>query len=57
MFEKLASIEKRFDELSEKMSDPAVIALQNDFQKYAREHSEIADIVKEYREWKKQQGA
>ncbi len=53
MFEKLAAIEKRFDELSEKMSDPAVIALQNEFQKYAREHSEIADIVKEYREWKK----
>lgn len=53
MFEKLAAIEKRFDELSEKMSDPAVIALQNKFQKYAREHSEIADIVKEYREWKK----
>ncbi len=53
MFEKLAAIEKRFDELSGKMSDPAIISLQNEFQKYAREQSELVDIVKEYREWKK----
>ncbi len=53
MFDKLAAIEKRFDELSGKMSDPAVISLQNEFQKYAREHSELVDIIKEYREWKK----
>ncbi len=53
MFEKLAAIEKRFDDLSGKMSDPKIIALQNEFQKYAREHSELVDIVKEYRDWKK----
>ena len=53
MFQKLEAIEKRFDELSGLMSDPEIIAQQTEFQKYAREHADIADIVDEYRKWKK----
>lgn len=53
MFEKLEAFEKRYHALNELMSDPKVIAIQPEFQKYAREQSEINPIVAEYREWKK----
>lgn len=53
MFKKLDSVEKRHDELSGLLSDPKIIAQQSEFQKYAREQSEIAPVVAEYRELKK----
>ncbi len=53
MFDKLEAIEKRFDEISGLMSDPEIISQQTEFQKLAREHSELVDVVNEYREWKK----
>ena len=53
MFEKLEAFEERHDALNALMSDPKVIAVQPDFQKYAREQSEISPTVAEYREWKK----
>ncbi|MBT6600259.1 MAG: peptide chain release factor 1 [Nitrospina sp.] len=53
MFNKLEEVEKRYTYLNEQMSDPIVIARQEDFQQYAREQSEIAPIVAEYREYKK----
>jgi len=53
MFEQLAEIEKRFEELNKLMSDHEVIQQQSEFQKLAKEQSEIAEIVKEYQEWKK----
>jgi peptide chain release factor 1 len=53
MFDQLAEIEKRYDELNKLMSDHKVIQQQSEFQKLAKEQSEIANIVKEYQEWKK----
>ncbi len=53
MFEQLAEIEKRYDELNRLMSDHKIIQQQSEFQKLAKEQSEISEIVKEYREWKK----
>ena len=53
MFEQLAEIEKRYEELNKLMSDHEVIQQQSEFQKLAKEQSEIAEIVKEYQEWKK----
>ena len=53
MFEKLEAFEKRHDALNGLMSDPKVIAVQPEFQKYAKEESEISPIVSEYCEWKK----
>jgi len=35
------------------MSDPKVIQQQKEFQKLAKEQSDISQVVKEYREWKK----
>ena len=53
MFDQLAEIEKRYDELNQLMSDHKIIQQQSEFQKLAKEQSEIAQIVKEYQEWKK----
>lgn len=53
MFDQLKEIEKRYDRLNEKLSDPQVIARQSEFQQYAREQSELSAIVNEYQQWKK----
>lgn len=53
MFDQLAEIEKRYDELNRLMSDPKVIQQQSEFQKLAKEQSDISQVVREYQEWKK----
>ena len=53
MFEKLESIEKRYEELSALLSDPKIIAQQNEYQKYAKESSDLAPIVRSFLELKK----
>ncbi len=52
MLDKLEGVEKRFSELERLLSDPDVIKDRDAFQKYAREHSEIAEIVATFREYK-----
>ncbi len=53
MFEKLESIEKRYEKLSTLLSDPKIIAQQNEYQKYAKESSDLAPIVKSFLEVKR----
>lgn len=53
MFDQLAEIEKRYEELNQLMSDPKVIQQQSEYQKLAKEQSEITQVVREYQEWKK----
>ena len=53
MFEKLEDVEKRYEELNQKISDPEVIARQNEWKQLMKEHSEISEIVEKYREYKK----
>ena len=55
MFEKLDAIEKRFEELTVKISDPNVIANQNEWRELMKEHAEMEPIVEKYREYKKVQ--
>ena len=52
MFEKLESVEKRYEELTTKISDPAVIADTNEWRKLVKEHSSMEDVVLKYREYK-----
>ncbi|MBQ3118286.1 MAG: peptide chain release factor 1 [Clostridia bacterium] len=52
MFDKLSAIEERYNELSEKVSDPAVIADSANFAKLCKEQSDIAPIVEKYKEYK-----
>ncbi len=52
MFDKLSFIEKQYEELAVKISDPEVIADQATWQKLCKEHSDITPIVEKYREYK-----
>lgn len=52
MFDKLAVLETKFQELSEKINDPDVIADQEQWQKYMREHAELTPIVDAYRQYR-----
>ena len=45
MFDKLDSVEKRYEELTKLISDPEVISNQSEWQKMMKEHSSIEEIV------------
>ncbi|WP_061858010.1 MULTISPECIES: peptide chain release factor 1 [Clostridium] len=53
MLDKLEFIENKYDELSVKISDPSVMANQNEWRKLCKEHAELEVIVNKYREYKK----
>ena len=53
MFDKLETVEKRYEELTEKISDPEVIARTNEWKELMKEHAELEPIVEKYREYKK----
>ena len=49
MFNKLKGVEDRYSQLEGLLSDPAVVQDRAAYQKYAREHSEISEIVSAFR--------
>ncbi|HOQ06954.1 MAG TPA: peptide chain release factor 1 [Clostridiales bacterium] len=53
MFDKLDAAENRYEELSMKLSDPRVIADQDEYRKLMKEFSGLEEIVLKYREYKK----
>ena len=53
MFQKLDSVEKRYEDLTRKISDPEIISKQDEWKNYMKEHAEIEPIVEKYREYKK----
>ena len=53
MIEKLESIEKRQSDLEKLLMDPEVISNHKEFQKYAKEHTELTPIVTKIAEYKK----
>ena len=53
MFEKLETVEKRYDELTKMISDPEVISNHTEWQKLMKEHASIEEIVLKFREYKK----
>ena len=57
MLNKLAFIEERYEELSQKLSDPEIISDQNKWRKLCKENADITPIVEKYREYKKAQEA
>ncbi|TFG93003.1 MAG: peptide chain release factor 1 [Syntrophobacterales bacterium] len=52
MLIKLREIETRYEDLEVLLSDPEIIANYSVYQKYAKEHAGIADIVRTYREYR-----
>ena len=53
MFENLEDIEKKYEELTKAISDPEVIANQEEWRKMMKEQASIEPIVEKYREYKK----
>src|ERR1700682_2497119 len=51
--QKLVQLEKRFEGLNEQMADPSVISDAAEYRKVTKSHSELAEIVGKYRQWKK----
>jgi peptide chain release factor 1 len=52
IFDKLDQIEKRYEELTAQISSPEVLGDSARYQKLARTHGDLAQIVEKYREWK-----
>lgn len=52
MFDKLEELEKKYNELTEKISDATIISNQDEWKKYMKEHSQIKDIIEKYLEYK-----
>lgn len=52
MIDKLNALEKKFDELNMQLADPAVFADQANYQKLAKAHRDLRDIVEKFREYK-----
>ena len=52
MQDKLQALEDKYLDLEAKISDPDVIANQAEWQKYARAHAKLTDVVAAYREYK-----
>jgi len=49
---KLEEIEERYEALSAEMAEPGVAADQKRYQKIAKQHSDISEVVEKFREWK-----
>jgi peptide chain release factor 1 len=52
MFERLNQIEAKYDELTKALSSPEIMNDSSRYQKTAKAHSEVAEIVEKYREYK-----
>lgn len=50
---RLEQAEIRFNELTAKMTDPAVIGDQEEYRKVSKAQSELTELVAKFREWKK----
>ena len=50
---KLETLEKNFEEISLKLSDPSIISNPETYTKLAKEHAELLEIVETFREYKK----
>ena len=52
MFERLNQIESKYDELTKALASPEIIHDSSKYQKTAKAHSELSEIVEKYREYK-----
>ena len=52
MFEKLEQVSQRFAEIESQIVEPAVVADRDRYTKLMREHSELADVVGVYQQWR-----
>jgi peptide chain release factor 1 len=57
MIDKLNALEKKYEELNAILADPAVFANQSNYQKHAKAHRELGEIVERFREYKETLGS
>lgn len=50
---KLEALERRFEDLSHKLSDPEIISDPSNYAKIAKEHAELSEVVSTFKEYKK----
>ncbi len=53
MFEKLAAMEKKFEEINEKLSDPDIVNDNKEYTRLMREYKNMSPIIEKFREYKK----
>jgi peptide chain release factor 1 len=53
VLDKLDSLEKKYEELSELIADPQVMEDQGRWQQYVKSHSELTEVVAVYRDYKR----
>jgi len=51
MLEKLYEVERKYDELTELLSDPEILAKQSEWQKYAKAQAGMTNLVTTFREY------
>jgi len=56
MFKRLKEIDARYREIETFLSDPDVVSKQPLYQKYAKEHADLSDLVEAFREYESVQG-
>lgn len=52
MFDRLQSVEDRYDRLNELLSDPDIVSDTNKLREYSKEQSDLQETVEAYREYK-----
>ncbi len=52
LYEKLDQIENRYQAMTAELSSPEILNDSANYQKLARRHSELSEMVEKYREWK-----
>ncbi len=53
MLDKLASVEEKYHELSAQLSDPAIIADQATYQRLAKAHASLSELVETYQQYQR----
>ena len=57
MFEKLKDVAARYEQINEKLMDPAVVSDNNQYKTLMKEHKNLTPIVEKYREYEKAEAA
>jgi len=52
LIEKLRTVEARYDELTQQLADPEVVSDSKRYQKTAKAHAELGELVEKFREYK-----
>lgn len=57
MFDKLSVAEKKYDQITEKLADPAVVSDQNAYRSLMREHKQMTPLIETFRRYKEAKNA